>query len=181
MRNVKKPAPLFFVVIVLVLTMGGCATPRSAGASVTVAEDAEIGKTIRTQDFELTLIEAPETATKVGSEIVGGRRYLYDADGIFIIVPFRLTNDSGELKMLSASLLEVRDVQGRKFPLKQAYHHLGYIWTEERWMDERHLLPQNPMDPGLTREGPLIFDVAVDSEGLVMTAEGTEDTIALGF
>ena len=48
-------------------------------------------------------------------------------------------------------------------------------------MDEQYLLPQNPVDPGLTRKGPLSFDVAEDSEGLVMTAEGTEDTITLGF
>ena len=181
MRNVKKPASLFFVVMGLVFALGGCGKPAPTGTPMSAEGNAEIGKTIRTQDFEFTLIEAPETATKVGSELVGGRRYLYDADGIFIIVPFRLTNDSDELRMLSASLLEVRDAQGRTFPLKQAYHHLGHIWTEERWMDERHLLSQNPMDPGLTREGPLIFDVARDSEGLVMTAEGTDDTIALGF
>lgn len=177
----RIPVSLLLLVMVLVHAVGGCTKPTPNSASIAVAENAAIGKTIRAQDFEFTLIDLPETVTKVGSELVGGRRYLYDADGIFIIAPFRLTNDSGELRMPSASVLKARDAQGREFPLEQAYHHLGYIWTQERWMEEQNLLPQNPMDPGLSREGPLIFDVAADSEGIVMTAEGTEDTIALGF
>ena len=70
-RNIKKPVPLFFVAMVLVFAMGGCAKPTPTGASIPVAENAEIGKTIRAQDFEITLIDAPETATKVGSDVVG--------------------------------------------------------------------------------------------------------------
>lgn len=178
----KKPVPLFFVVMAVVSATGGCAKPTPTPTDIAVAGGAEIGKTIQAQDFEITLLDAPEKLTRVGNEIVGTKRYSYDADGIFVIAPIRLTNDSGEIRMLPGSLLKVRDAQGREFPLEQVYHHLGYIWNDERWMDAKlHQLPQYPMDPGISREGPIIFDVPEDAEGLVMTAEGAEDTIALGF
>ena len=188
----NKLIPLFLVVALFACALGGCAAPEAdPGISdVKTSDDAEIGASIEADDWHVMLIEPPQLMKRVmedewrvrgvdspeqtfppGSEI---------AEGVWLVCPVQLTNN-GELRMLPSKLLRVTDEQGREFPMTDMAAHYLRIWSTERWMNNDNQLIQNPMDVDVTREGPIIFDVAEDSIGLRLTADGIEGSIDLGF
>ena len=158
---------------------------------MTTTEDAEIGKTIEAEGWIITLIEPPIQAPEVGS----GTADVYDqaageegsewgtrvADGIWLILPVEVTNQTGDMAFLPSKLPRVTDEQGREFELESRAIHLPYVNASERWGKRENQLVQNVLDADVTLEGPLIYDVATDSTGLTLNMEGADTTIDLGF
>ena len=120
------------------------------------------------------VLNAPD---EVGQSVATGAEL---AEGIWLVCPVQLTNN-GELNMLGSKVFKVTDELGREFPQAVLGPHFIQIWATERWMNNDNQLLQNPIDTGVSREGPFIFDVAEDSTGLRLTANGIEESIDLGF
>ena len=174
----------------LALSVAGCgggSTPTPADIPVAVGEGAEIGQTILSQDWEITLIEPPYTSQQVGSGTAkAAQSYAIgtlDAEGIFLIVPIQLTNAADEMRMFSraSSELIVTDGQGRATLLGLGRVHMTLVYNSERWGKEENQLVQNPLDAGVTWEGPVVFDVPEDATGLSMSFKGSEESIDLGL
>ena len=165
---------------------GGGEDPRFV-ADV-ASDSAEIGATIEAEDWRVTLIELPQQIKSLGERVEGGgwwsgysREGAETAEGIWLICPVELTNEGEEMRILPSKLLKAADAQGREFKMSLLPAHHIAIWTSERWMSEDNQLVQNVIELGVPKEGPIIFDVAPDSTGLRLTAEGVEESIDLGF
>ena len=174
-----------FASLVGMVACGSRATPTPA---VITAENAEVGESLESQDYELTLIDQPYESKLVGGLVKGGGQLLTEygtvvreAKGVWLVIPVRLTNSSEEVRVLSRDAFIVKDAQGREFRVGGRLEHQAHVFEVERWMSNDHYLVENPMSAGQTREGPLIYDVAEDSTGLRMTVEGTEVSFSLGF
>ena len=172
-----------------VSSLTACAGGEDSRFAAAIASDsAEIGATIEAEGWLVTLIEPPEQIKSLGERVEGGgwwsgylREGAETAEGIWLICPVELTNAGAEMRILSSKLLKATDAQGREFKLSLLPAHHIAIWTDERWMNEANQLVQNVIEVGVPMEGPMIFDVAKDSTGLSLTAEGIEELIALGF
>ena len=161
------------------------------------AENAEIGTAIEGQGWRITLLDAPEQMKMIGGEVVGdaagvgkyvwlqgGQSFSDDdvtADGVYVMAPIEITNISDEALYVSQSVLKVMDSDGQSYDAGGRIEHKVYVWITERWMKEEHELIPGVMDSGLTRQGPAIFDVPEDATGLVLTIDGADDSIDLGF
>ena len=176
------------VCALLTLSLAGCgggSTPTPADIPVTVAENAEIGKAILSQDWEITLIAPPYTSQQIGSGTAKAAQSYsigtLDAEGIFLIAPIQLTNGAGEMRMFSraSSQLVVTDAQGRVTQLGLGRVHMTLVYNSERWGERENQLVQNPLDAGVTWEGPVVFDVPEDATGLKLSFEGSEESIDL--
>ena len=145
---------------------GGSSAPDAADA-----EAAGIGDTIRSGDWEITLLELPEKA-----KIVGEGQITYQADGIYLIVPVEVAHSGQEMQLLPGYDLRVVDDQGREFETPEA--PIQYAYVRAKQID---VLIGSPLNPGVPRQSVIIFEITEDATGLTMTMAGTEDTIALGF
>lgn len=186
-RETKKLIGSFLVVTWFTVAIGGCKSEASTPPSdVKTTGDAEIGASIEALDWRLTLIEPPQLMKRVSGE-AGATTWDIDepgaeiADGLWLVCPVQVTNNSDELRMLPSKLFRATDEQGREFPMTDKLAHFIRIWSTERWMSDDSQLIQNTMDVAVSREGPFIFDVAEDSTGLRLTADGIEESISLGF
>ena len=189
----KLNLPLF-VMTVVVFAMSGCAKPTPAStetpspgeANTAESSNAEIGKTIQSQRWEITLIDSPLMVEQVGSGTAKMRKYfdfgVREAEGIFLIVPVQLTNGADEMRMFTSksSQLIVTDVHGREVSLAGAPVNMTVAYDDERWGEQENQLVQNPMEAGVTWEGPVVFDVPEDATGFRMSFQGSEDSVVLG-
>ena len=187
---------------VVILSATSCGGQGGEGAApgaqlVVKAENAAVGTSIEGEVWKLTLLDAPEQMKMIGGEVVGdaagvgkyvrlqsGQSFSDDditADGVYMMAPIEITNVSDEAQYVSQSVLKVMDADGQSYDAGGRIEHKVYVWITERWMNEDNELIPGVMDPGQTRQGPTIFDVPEDATGLVLTIEGIEDTIDLGF
>ena len=180
------------LVMACVLSAAGCGGGTKATPEVTLGDSPDVGRTLQAQGWVVTLIEQPEqrkqvgtgAATSTGQGSVGeqgsesGARI---ADGLWLIVPIELTNSTGDMALLSKRLLTVTDAQGQEYQFRGREIHAPHIYSSERWGETENQLMQNPMDTGVTRQGPLIYDVPADATGLTLVMQGTDETIDLGF
>lgn len=134
-------------------------------------QDAEIGKPIQSQAWEVMITRSAQKL-----RIVGEGEITYQAEGIYVIVPVKVTNIGEELEMIPRELLRLRDAQGQEFQATQSAIQVAYILP--RSMD---LLLDSPVASGEARESVIIYDVSTEATGLMMTVEGTEETLDLGF
>ena len=164
----------------------GTATP--ADVPVDVGETADIGAALESDQWTVTLIDAPYTAETTGSGAVGYISYgtqdrgTAEAEGIFVILPVELTNGADDIRMFGkASGLVVADEQGRETELASGRPHLTLVYSSERWGEFENQIFQNPMEAGVTWEGPLVFDVPKDATGLTLRFRGSDESIDLGL
>ena len=176
----------------LVFAVTGCApaspeTPRPGDPQITTSNGAEIGKAIQSQRWEITLAGSAVMVGQVGSGTAKMRKYfdfgIREAEGLFLIVPVQLTNGADEMRMFTtkSSQLIVTDAQGRETPLAGAPVNMTATYDDERWGELENQLVQNPMEAGLTWEGPLVFDVPADATGLRMSFVGSDKSLILGL
>jgi len=177
-----------FLMTALLISLVACGSKATPTPAVTTAKNAEVGKSLESQDYELTLVDQPYEAKLVGGLVPGGGQLLTEYEtvvrepkGIWLIVPVKLTNHSEEVRVLSKDAFVVKDAQGREFQVGGRLEHQAHVFEMDRWKSNDNYLVENPMSSGQTREGPLIWDVAKDSTGLRMTADGTEESFGLGF
>ena len=196
------------LVLVLVLSAASCGgdaveeatapepLAKEPLASIVVAENAEAAKTIRSDEWAVTLVAQPEQTKIVGtgedvdsssfrnsSDPGLGQRGNEEAEGVWIVLPVEITNESGDLAMLSKRQFTVVDDQGGEYPVGETtVLFVTILGSGGRWETvQDHQLIQFVFENGDTRTGPLVFDVPEDATGLKMVMEGTEDAIALGF
>jgi len=165
---------------------GGKTTQR-----VETAHDADVGAVITSHaGFEVTLLGAPEKVKVVGGLMKGGQGWEgeqrrwgteREAKGTWLILPVKLVNQTQDVDMLTRGIFTVKDAQGRESAATGRPEHMMKVFSDDRWGSMDNYLIENPMDPGLAREGPLIFDVAEDATGLRLVAKGTEESFGLGF
>lgn len=172
--------------LVCVVSLPACAGGATATPSTITSEGGEIGKSLQSDGWTVTLIDQPVQTKQVGTGTANtysdwgdvGHRL---AEGVWLIASIQITNGSGDMAFLPKNLLKVIDAQGRDYSASSRSVHGIHVWSAERWGNEENQLVQNPIDSAETREGPLIFDVAEDATSLELTMDGTEDTIKLGF
>jgi hypothetical protein len=134
-------------------------------------EKAEIGKAIQFQGWQVMVTKPSEKL-----KLVGKGEITYQPQGIFVIVFVKVTNLGKELQMIPRDLFRLRDAQGREFEATQSAIQIAYILPRGG-----ELLLDSPMDPEESRESIIIYDVPGDATGLMVTMEGTEETLDLGF
>ena len=183
----KRLIGSFLVVTCFALAVGGCKSEAGTGLSeVRASDDAEIGASITARDWHVTLIEPPQLMKRASGPDGDTEWDLREpgadvAEGIWLVCPVQVANNSDEIRMLPAKLFRATDEQGREFQMTDKVAHFIRIWSTERWMSSDNQLISNTMDVAVSREGPFIFDVAEDSTGLRLTADGIEESISLGF
>ena len=172
-------------------TLAGCqqvdATPTVADVAIMTGHSAEIGSALESDQWTVKLIEAPYTSAKVGAG--GGEHYQFqelgaaEAEGVFVILPVELTNGGDDIRMFGKSSgLVVADSQGRETPLAQGRPHLTLTYSNiDRWGEFENQIFQNPMEAGVTWDGPLVFDVPKDATGLRLQFLGSDKDISLGL
>lgn len=154
-----------------------------------VADNADVGATIQSDSWEVTLLDQPIKDYVIDGPD-GGVRIESDreltsltAEGVWIIVPIQLKNIGEEEAMLFQKTITVADDQGRTYEIGDRHVHHAQIWeaAPDRWGDRENQLIQNVQDAEAVREGPALFDVAEDATGLRLVLNGSSDTISLGF
>jgi len=189
---------LWMSILVLSCAIGlaACGTIAATTPTVIVAKGADVGAAITSKrGLQVTLIGPPEKVEVISAAGTpwmdtggldgwgggqGSDRCL--PEGIWLIVPVKLSNTSSQADVLfPGKTFTVRDAQGRESPLEGRPEHTMKTFSDERWGDHDNYLVNNPMNAGVTREGPLIFDVATDATDLTLTTQGSDESLDLGF
>lgn len=193
---------LGLMTLMLVLSAVGCGGQQggeevSDPESIVKAENAEVGQTIRSDEWQVTLLDAPEQMKRIGDEAMGdllkymgegtfqGGQSLADEDvtavGVYVVSAIKLVNVSAEPLYMSQTVLKVMDSEGQEYFTEGRVPHVVFVWITDRWMDKSNELIPGVMEIGEPREGPVIFDVPEDATGLVLMIDGADGSIDLGF
>lgn len=158
------------VVGISVATSGGDDTPaastgpgtagtdeRPAGGDDPAEQPAEqqpapapagIGTPVRDGKFEFTVTSVEAGVARVGSDVLG-----QDAQGQYVLVHMTVTNTGDEAQYFDGSSQKAFDAQDREFSADTtAAVYLG---------DANSFL--NQINPGITVEGTVVFDVPADA------------------
>ena len=167
---------------IIVAGMAACERQPSLQEEV---HDPEVGKTVASQGWVVTLYSEPYSSGQIGEGTFDVYHDFDDAvarpEGVFLMVPIRVVSEQQEMDFFPKELFSLTDSQGREFPQGSYEAHLSHVNQAERWDGVRNMLIRNWIDPGGTLEGPLIFDVAEDASGLRLRVEGSEDSFDLGL
>ena len=189
-RNTNHVAMLLALLVLV-----GCGEQATPTAPLEKAENAEVGKSGRSDAWEITLLDAPYKDEIVGDEEQGENEQMgyvvtdvfipvaQEPDGIWLILPVRITNIGESENAFLLGGLHILDDQGREIPVGGRLVHSSAIWIHDpdRWgSDENQLLPSFFL-AGQAREGPAVFDVPLDATGLKLAMKGSDETIDLGF
>jgi hypothetical protein len=145
---------------------GGEPTPVAAAA-----EQVETGKTIQANNWTAELIGPPEQI-----KVIGEGNITYQADGNFLVVFLKLTNQGDQMQVVARDLFKVRDGQGQEYDPARSAVQVAFVL--QRGMQ---LSLDSPLAADATRDSVIIFDVPEDAAGLELMMDGAEDTLALGF
>ena len=196
---IKKLWIAVLLAMLVVLSLAGCGgqgEEQKAGPQdvdvVVETENAEVGKLLEAQGWEVTLIDQPEQTKRVGSGAAssrtasgdgfGGQSGSRDSEGIWLILTVEVVNATGEMGFIPKALLTVMDDQGGKYePAGVTDAVASLINADERWERMENQLNLWVFEVGDAREGPLVFDVPEDATGLTLVMEGTDEIIDLGF
>lgn len=167
------------VLALCVVGLAACGGGGKAGggeAIVGSAEDADVGKVIRSGDWEVELTGPAKKLQMIGGE-KGGAAITYQAlEGVYVIVPVRVTNHMKEMDVVPRELLVLIDDQGNRTPACHSTIQMAYIHFE--MID---LLHDSPLEAGATRDSVCLFDVSTEATGLKLGVQGSTETFALGF
>ncbi len=98
---------------------------------------------------------------------VGGEFTKETAQGVFKVVTISLTNGQKDAITVDANSFKLVDSQGREFTYSSSAQ-ISMDVEEDNGSD--FFLKQ--LNPGLTQEGKIVFDVPADAAGLVLKATG---------
>lgn len=153
------------LLFVLLIGFAGCLAAFSGGGGGSgsgeptpenIREQAvPIGEPVEAGDASWTVTSASE-ATEIRS--LEGRK-----TGNFVIVDLTFTNNSDEAMFVDSASLAVLDDQGRTFETD----------TDAMVPMDRDLFIEQ-VNPSLTQEGRVVFEVAPDAESLIMRAGDTD-------
>ncbi len=139
--------------------------PQTVAEETTAEEVSELvetatplGETVTAGDVSWTVDEARRE-----SELTKDTPPPKPRSGNFVVVTFTVENVSEEPFTLSAGEMTIIDNEGRRFPAEAALNS-GYVPHDLNILfNERSLL-----EPGMTREGEVNFELPVGASGLVL-------------
>lgn len=169
-----------------------CGGAAGAGEPEFLTEGTEVGASLATDAWEITVTGFAGKDTLLGDEgddagLASVTQYTTSAQaakrGVWIIVPVRLKNASGDENLLLSRTLKVRDDQGNEYAISDRLVHLSYVFYTDRetYGSDANLLVQNVFDADEVRDGPAIFDVPEDATGLELLLNGAEGSILIGY
>jgi hypothetical protein len=103
------------------------------------------------------------TNARQATELTG--EFVEPKQGNFVIVDFDFTNNGDEPVTLDSASLALLDGEGRKFEADP--DTFGYI-------DPSKDIFLNQVNPGVTQQGEVIYTVAPDASGFVLSAGDTQ-------
>lgn len=147
---------------------GGKSKDKSASATdssssqVSQQEEQPISKEGVSSDVKITVLNS-ET-----KETIGGNKYSKkQAQGIFKIVTVSLSNNQKDAITIDSNSFVLIDKKGREFSYSsEAQFALG----SSSGKNESFFLKK--LNPGLSIEGTIVFDVPKDAESLILNARG---------
>lgn len=154
------------VIIVLVIALGssgGSKTSTTGGSDAKQEQTkvtAKIGEVAQSSDLAFTVTGVKDYQS------LGNSYTRKDAQGVFKVVTLKIENTGKETKTIDSSMIKLRDSQGRTF---------------ERSIDGQTAkgLAQGQVDlflqqvqPSLSVNGEIVFDIPKDAEGLVLEVRG---------
>lgn len=159
---------VFFVFIVVVSASGGDSSNSGSGDSGSKQEQSQnqekvtskIGEQVQSGDLAFTVNGVKEYQS------LGNSFTSKDAQGVFKVVSLKIENVGKETKTIDSSMIKLMDSEGRTF---------------ERSIDGQTAkgLSQGQVDlflqqvqPGLSVNGEIVFDVPESAEGLVIELRG---------
>lgn len=99
------------------------------------------------------------------SEYIGTSYVGQEADGIFVIITLEIANNGKDTVHLFANDFKMTDDVSRTFDTSSASIYLSSFGYQPLLFKD--------LNPGLTTEGSLVFDVPQDSKGLILKVSGT--------
>jgi hypothetical protein len=80
------------------------------------------------------------------------------------------------MDVIPRDLVRLRDAEGTEYPATKGAIEIAYVLQKggETILD-------TPVAPGASREGVIVYDVPSRATGLIVTVEGAEETIVLGY
>ncbi len=160
---------LVVLLVVVALGSGGGGDSQTAGSGggeeaadqpgATKANAVAIGKPVKAGKVEWTVVTARE-ATSLKSSFGGGKK-----EGNFVIVDFNFTNGNKEAVTLDSESFRLIDSKGREFEVDTD----TFEYVEP---DKDIFLDQ--VNPGVSKEGEVIFTVAPDASGFTLEAGDTD-------
>lgn len=160
---------VFIVLIVVIGSSGGSSNSTSSSSSGSSKQEqakndekvtAKIGEVAQSSDLAFTVTGVKDYQS------LGNSYTRKDAQGVFKVVTLKIENTGKETRTIDSSMLKLRDNQGRTF---------------ERSIDGQTAkgLAQGQVDlflqqvqPGLSVNGEIVFDIPKDAEGLVLEVRG---------
>jgi hypothetical protein len=156
------------VVIVLIMVLGSSggnkSSTTSSGGSESKQEQAKvsakIGEVAQSSDLAFTVTGVKDYQS------LGNSYTRKDPQGVFKVISLKIENTGKETKTIDSSMIKLRDSQGRTF---------------ERSIDGQTAkgLAQGQVDlflqqvqPSLSVNGEIVFDIPKDAEGLVLEVRG---------
>lgn len=186
----KRSVLVGLVIWLCVSVIAACGGEADPTTEANTADSADVGKSLQAQGWVVTLADQPELHKEVGSGTgagVGmgtegvGRSGVKEAEGLWLVLPVELSNETGDLALFPMKLTTVADGQGNSYALQPMPVHSSLVWADERWGKIENQLVNNVLEAEVTYEGPLVYDVAEDATGLKLIMEGTDETFNLGF
>jgi hypothetical protein len=162
---------LALIVVVSLSLLAACS--GGSGAGKPDASKADIDKTVTAANWKITLKGVPDV-----QQIVGGSGVSHQAEnGKYIIIPAEVTNTGSDIVLFPDDLIFLKDTAGKQWKLASSTPQFAYKQNHP----EVDILMDSPVSPGDTRKTVLIFDVAADSTGFVLTIPGENTVIKLGY
>ena len=159
------------VVVVSLSILTACS--GGTGSGKPEASKADIGKSVTVNNWKITLKGVPETQQVVG----GGGVSHQSENGVYIIIPAEVTNTGSDIVLFPDDLIFLKDTTGKQWKLASSTPQFAYKQSHE----EVDILMDSPVSPGDTRNTVLIFDVASDATGFVLTIPGESIEFKLGY
>ena len=169
------------VLALCVVGLAACGGGGEAGggkeAILASAEDADVGKVLRSGDWEVELTGPAEKLQMIGKDTGAGTAITYQSlEGIYVIVPVRVTNHMKEMDVVPRELLVLVDDQGNRAPACGSTVQMAYVHLRE--IDP---LLDSPLAAGATRDTVCLFDVSTEVTGLNLGVKDSTETAAVGF
>ncbi|MXZ23559.1 MAG: hypothetical protein F4Y80_01615 [Caldilineaceae bacterium SB0665_bin_21] len=182
------------LLVVLAMVLASCGRDRGKSDTMPVflEEGTEVGGVLKSDKWELEITDFAGKDTLLGDEgedsgLAQVTQYETSAQtsqrGEWVIVPIRLKNIAGEDALLFVRTIRLRDDQGNEYELGRRNVHLAYIFytDPETYGDLSNQHVQNVFNVDEERFGPAIFDVPLETTGLVLILEGADGELAVGY
>jgi hypothetical protein len=151
--------------------VAGCGRGDDDAASANAAA-AEIGKVIKSDQWQAELIKPPEQDGVVGE----GNITYQSENGVYLIVFLKVTNLTATQQVVPRDLFMVSDTQGQAFQATKSAIQVAYVLNKGM-----QPLLDAPLAANAARESVVIFDLPADASGLTLQMQGAGDKLALGF